>query len=157
MYKEVSKTEKNKFLALLGFVFSMIVVMLITNNIIYPINKMFADVINILYFGFGVYFYMRYFMTAFEYKIEDNVFYITRILNKNNPQIVLSVSIEDIKGIEKYSCTKNYEAEKLNFCTQIDKSKRYVFYVVFDSKKYEVLFEPSQKLLELLMRWNFEI
>ena len=72
MYKEVSKTEKNKFLALLGFVFSMIVVMLITNNIIYPINKMFADVINILYFGFGVYFYMRYFMTAFEYKIQSS-------------------------------------------------------------------------------------
>ena len=157
MYKEVSKSQKNKLLLLLGFVFSMIIVMLITNNIIYPVNKMLADVINILYFGFGVYFYMRYFMTAFEYKIEDNVFYITRLLNKNNPQIVLSVSLDDIKDIEKFSHDKNYEAQKLNFCVHFDKNKRYVFYAVFDSKKYAVLFEPSQKLLELLMRWNFEI
>ena len=157
MYKEISKSKKNKLVVLFGFVISMIIVMLITNNIIYPINKMLADVINILYFGFGVYFYMRYIMTAFEYKIEDNTFVITRLLNKNNPQILLSVGIDDIIDIEKFSSDKNYEAEKLNFCANLDKNKRYVFYAIFNSKKYAVLFEPSQKLLELLMRWNFEI
>ncbi|MBE7038235.1 MAG: hypothetical protein E7404_04945 [Ruminococcaceae bacterium] len=149
MYKEVSKSNVNKLLVLLGFIISMVVVMLVTNNIIYPVNKMLADVINILYFGFGVYFYMRYFMTSYEYKVEDNTFVITKLLNKNNPQIVLSISIDDIEKIEEYPDDFIQDAEKLDF-SSFNNQKKYYFYAYFDNKKYVVLFNPTDKLLEFI-------
>lgn len=150
MYKEVSKSNLNKLASLIVCVFAIFAVMIFTNNIIYPINKLFADIINILFFGFCVYFYMRYIMTSFEYKVENNSLVITKLLNKNNPQIVLMIGLKDIENVVKYETGIEKNTEILNLCATYDKSKRYAFFTTVDSKKYMVLFEPTNTLLEII-------
>ena len=78
MYKEVSKSHVNSALALVVTVTLIFIVMTVSNNFIYPHNKMLADTVNMLFFGFSVYFFMRFQVTAFEYKIENNTFNVTR-------------------------------------------------------------------------------
>ena len=53
MYKEVSKSRVNSALALIVTVALIFLVMTVSNNFIYPHNKMLADTVNMLFFGFS--------------------------------------------------------------------------------------------------------
>lgn len=150
MYKEVSKSNINKFLSLVAVVVSIFLVMIFTNNIIYPVNKLLADVINIVYFALSVHFYMRFIVTQYEYKIENGNLIFTKILNINNPQTILIADINNIEGIVKYDELLQNDAQVLNFCTKFDKSKRYTFLISADNKSYKVLFEPTDTLLKMI-------
>ncbi len=150
MYNEISKSNINRFLSLVVIVIAIFLVMIFTNNIIYPFNKMLADIINIVFFVFSVYFYMRFIVTQYEYKIENGKLIFTKILNKNNPQALLVADIRNIESIVKYNDLVQNNSQVLNFCTKFDKSKRYAFFINVENKSYTVLFEPSDALLEMI-------
>ena len=144
MYKEVSKSHVNSALALALTVALIFIVMTVSNNFIYPHNKMLADTVNMLFFGFSVYFFMRFQVTAFEYKIENNT------LNKNNPQLLMSVTMLDIENFGKYDREKAQGTSVLNYCGEIKRANRYSFNVTINEKRYTVVFQPSEILIKML-------
>lgn len=150
MYKEVSKSRVNSALALIVTVALIFLVMTVSNNFIYPHNKMLADTVNMLFFGFSVYFFMRFQVTAFEYKIENNTFNVTRLGNKNNPQLLMSVTMLDIENFGKYDREKAQGTSVLNYCGEIKRANRYSFNVTINEKHYTVVFQPSETLIKML-------
>ena len=150
MYKEVSKSRANSALVLIVTVALIFAVMTVSNNFIYPHNKMLADTVNMLFFGFSVYFFMRFQVTAFEYKTENNTFNVTRLGNKNNPQLLMSITMLDIENFGKYDKAKAKGTSVLNYCGEITRSNRYSFNVTINEKRYTVVFQPSETLIKML-------
>lgn len=149
MYKEVSKPKINPFLALIAVIVLIFAVMTLSNNFIYPHSKMLADTVNMLFFGFSVYFYMRFFVNSFEYRFENNSFSVTRLGNKNNPQLLFSVTALDIKNFGPYT-KKAKNGSLLNYCGDFKKNNRYSFNVNINDKDYTVVFQPSKKLIDMI-------
>ena len=150
MYKEVSKSHANSGIVLILTVALIFLVMTVSNNFIYPHNKMLADTVNMLFFGFSVYFFMRFQITAFEYEIENNTFNVTRLGNKNNPQLLMSVTMLDIKNFGKYDKKTAKGTSVLNYCGEFKRANRYSFNVTINEKRYTVVFQPSETLIKML-------
>lgn len=93
---------------------------------------------------------MRFQVTAFEYKIENNTFNVTRLGNKNNPQLLMSVTMLDIENFGKYDREKAQGTSVLNYCGEIKRANRYSFNVTINEKRYTVVFQPSEILIKML-------
>ena len=150
MHKEISKSKYNSALMLLITIALIFLVMTLSNKFIYPHSALLADTVNMLFFGFAVYFFMRLQVNAFEYCIENNSFSVTRLGNKNNPQLLLSVTMLDIENFGKYDKAKCKGTTVLNYCGEAKKSNRYLFNVTINEKRYTVVFQPSEALIKMI-------
>ena len=60
MHKEISKSKYNSALMLLITIALIFLVMTLSNKFIYSHSALLADTVNMLFFGFAVYFFMRF-------------------------------------------------------------------------------------------------
>ncbi|UKI38299.1 MAG: hypothetical protein L6V93_10315 [Clostridiales bacterium] len=156
MYKEVSKIARKQCArADCDGRADFFLVMTVSNNFIYPHNKNACGHREYAVFSdFSVYFLCVFRSPLLNIKSKNNTFNVARLGNKNNPQLLMSVTMLDIKNFGKYDREKAKGTSVLKYCGEIRRSNRCSFNVTINEKNTIQLFFSLPKTLikKCLMR-----
>lgn len=152
MYKEIIKHERNPILLILAMVGAVFLAFGILDIVVQP--DMVRDILLFLLLAYGIFFLARYYLCTYEYAIIGDDLIFHRVLH-NRQQLILNISISDIIGLYPYGA-KELEAyqssKKYTLCISKRHKQQYVVVFTANGAPVRVVFEPTQKLVNVLHR-----
>lgn len=151
MYSEKVGCSKNR-----GLITTIILLLLLGFCITFNILKQFfipivSDILAVLVFSCAVYFIMRYLIYEYSYSVDESEIVFKKlageretILIKGNLKLAVCLAKANDKALMPYK-----KGTTINCCTLSDREKYCIVFKDSD-KTTNVIFQPSEKLLELL-------
>lgn len=153
MYSEKAKVQGNGIILIFALIFGVYFLSSIIYNFTPEKFKGLYQAGNIIIICFIAAYLLKYRITEYSYTIDDNIFYINKVIGKRETNI-LYIPVKDILFIDKYSNISSLESYNIKNAKNYGPGKtlRNKYFCLYkkDGEQYLFYFSPSKKLLKLI-------
>ncbi len=161
MYKESVKAQKNANVIIVAIVIFALAFMWIADMLALQFGipyRSLYQLFAIAIAAIGAYILVRSVLSEYEYVVDEDELRVNFKLGIKEEKIV-SVRLSDIEAIykkdkieDKISCTEKYNAKK-----SLVTDNEYVCFFTREEKKCKLMFEPSDKMIEFLIKKGIKV